>query len=136
MTVKFKAMRNEGDVKENIKRLLKAHDWFYWMPPANAFGRSGISDIHAVSRGMFMIIEAKFGDNPPTGLQIGFLNSVQQEQHFAFVVSDSSLPFFAQFLEMLDQSIVAQSKQLDVPQDVGSAMVNAIKVLTDPIPLT
>ena len=63
--------RIEKDVKTRIKKLLDDHDWFWFMPPANGFGRTGISDIIAVKRGVFLAIEAKFGKNPPTAMQIG-----------------------------------------------------------------
>lgn len=133
---KPKVYRSEADVKKEIKRLLTEHGWFWWMPPANAYGKSGISDIHAVRSSMFMVVEAKFDGNKPTALQIGFLNSVRTERHFAFVVDEKTVTFFAQFLVMLDQAVEAQSKNLEVPIEVGSAMINAIKVMTDPIPLT
>ena len=52
-------IHNEAGVKTATKKLLKDHGWFVWMPPANGYGRVGISDIHALKGGQFLAIETK-----------------------------------------------------------------------------
>ena len=31
----------EGDIKADVKKVLDEFGWFWWMPPANSFGKSG-----------------------------------------------------------------------------------------------
>jgi Holliday junction resolvase len=88
----------EAHVKDDIKALLTKHDWFFFMPPANAYGKSGISDIIAIKRGTFLAVEAKFGTNKPTAMQVGFLNSIRACDGFAMVVSDRNIDWLAAFL--------------------------------------
>jgi hypothetical protein len=61
-----KTYTKEAHVKDDMKALLDRFGWFWFMPPANAYGKSGISDIIALKRGTFMAIETKFGSNKPT----------------------------------------------------------------------
>jgi len=126
-----KAPANEKDVKKLVKAFFDAHDWFWWMPPANMYGRSGISDFHAVKAGVFMVVETKFGKNPPTAMQIAFLNSVRSQESFAFVVNELNVDYLKAFLEAFDRATTAQLlKQAVAPED-GAMMLNAIKELTD-----
>jgi hypothetical protein len=74
--IKLKSMRDEKGVKENVKRLLDAFDWFWWMPPANGYGKVGVSDFHAIKDGVFLAIETKFGSNKPTHHQRAFLETI------------------------------------------------------------
>ena len=123
----------EADTKAEVKKLLDAHDWFWWMPPANGFGQSGVSDFHAVKDGMFMAIETKRGTAKPrpTPLQVAFLNSIRSADHFAFVVNDARVPHLKAFLEALDRSVAAAAKkQMPTPED-GSILLNAIRELTE-----
>lgn len=124
-------MKNEKDVKKKVKALLDRHEWFWCMPPANAYGKSGISDFLVWRRGAFMAIETKFGSNKPTAPQVGFLNSIRAEDGFAFVVSDRNIDWFQAFLESFDIAVVAQSKKEDVPAEHGARMVNAIAELSN-----
>ena len=118
----------ESDTKKAIKALLDEHGWFWWSPPAGAFGVSGIADLQAVKAGMFVALEVKRGTAAPkpTALQIGFLNSIRAADHFAFVVNDARVTHLKAFLEALDRSITAaQRKEQPAPED-GAMMLNAI----------
>ena len=122
----------EADTKAEVKKLLDEHDYFWWMPPANGFGQSGISDFHAVKAGVFLAIETKRGTAKPkpTPLQVAFLNSIRAADHFAFVVNDARLPHLKAFLGALDRSAAAAAKrQMPTPED-GAMLLNAIKELT------
>lgn len=55
----IKADASESKVKDEVKKLLKQYGAYYFMPPANGFGRSGIPDIVACYRGQFVSIECK-----------------------------------------------------------------------------
>lgn len=121
----------EKHVKAKIKKLLDAHNWFWWSPPANAYGRSGISDIHAVKTGMFMVVEAKCNGNTPTEMQKAFLRSVQTEGHFAFVVNEDTVTWLEQFLQALDDASILTQKRQSVSPELGSLMLNAMRVMTE-----
>jgi hypothetical protein len=120
---------NEADVKKQVKKLLNQHHWFWWMPPANGFGRTGIADFNALRGGVFLAIETKFGSNKPTAMQIGFLESVASESGMAFVVNEKNLDALAVWLERFDQAIKAQSENKDVEQSDGAAMVDAMAAM-------
>lgn len=124
-------MRNERDVKRKVKAILDAHGYYWWMPPANGYGKAGISDIHALKAGVFVVIETKFGSNKPTALQIGFLNSIRGEQGFAFVVNDRNIDWLEAFCESFDIATTAQIKREAVPDEHGARMLNAIAELSN-----
>ena len=51
-------MKNEGDVKKAVKKVLdKTDNCYYFMPPANGYGRSGIPDFIGQVNGYFFGIE-------------------------------------------------------------------------------
>jgi hypothetical protein len=121
----------EAHVKDDVKALLDKYEWFWFMPPANAYGKSGVSDFIAVKRGTFMAIETKFGSNKPTAMQIGFLNSIRAADGFALVVNEKNLSWLEAFLESFDISVECQVKQMEVPPDHGARMVNALAELSN-----
>lgn len=120
---------NEADVKKQVKKLLNQHHWFWWMPPANGFGRTGIADFNALRGGVFLAIETKFGSNKPTPMQVGFLDSVTSEDGMAFVVNEKNLAALAVWLERFDQAVAAQAEGRDVEQSDGAAMVDAMAAM-------
>lgn len=98
-------MKNEGDVKKAIKKLLTSLDNCYWfMPPANGFGRSGIPDFIGHVNGKFFAIETKFGDNKPTPNQIREIEKIIACGAVAHVVNEKTLDeFTVQFIEWAKQ---------------------------------
>lgn len=122
---------SEKDVKREVKKLLDAHEWFWFMPSANGYGKAGISDFLAIRGGVFLALETKFGGNKPTALQIGFLNSVQAEKGFAFAVSEKNLDWLKAFLTHFDNAAEAVASQQQVDEADGGEMLNAIKMLTE-----
>ncbi len=124
-------MRIEKDVKKAVKKILDDHKWFWWMPPANGFGRVGVADFNGLRDGVFIAVETKFGNRKPTPHQVGFLSSVAAENGFAFVVRDTTLDHFKAWMEAFDRSVVAQSHGKEVAPEDGSIMLNAMKVLTE-----
>lgn len=123
-------MKNEKDVKKKVKAILDKYHYFWFSPPASAYGKSGISDILAIAKGVFLAIETKFGYNKPTALQIGFLNSIRAEDGYGFVVNERNIEFLEQFLESFEIAAAAQSRREEVPQEHGARMLNAIYMLT------
>jgi hypothetical protein len=120
-------MKNEGDVKKAVKKILDKHGWYWWMPPANGFGRAGIADINAVHAGVFMAIETKFGSNKPTPMQVGFLASIRAEGGFAFVVNEKRVDTLAKFLDAFARSIDAGVKGGKVADEDGALMLDCIR---------
>ena len=94
-------IHNEDGVKRAVKKLLAQYGWFFWMPPANAFGRSGISDFHALRKGKFLAIETKYGYNKPTPLQQQFLKDVMRNDGYTLVVYEDTLDELEDFLRSM-----------------------------------
>lgn len=121
--------RIEADVKKRVKKLLDQHDWFWWMPPMNGFGQTGVSDFNAIKNGVFMGVETKFGKNKPTAMQQAFLRSVLQESGIAFVVNDANIDWFEAWLGAFDRATIAQSKGERPSDEDGAMLLNAMKEL-------
>ena len=121
----------EKDVKKDIRKLLDKHGWFWWNVPMNAYAKSGISDIHGVKEGMFMVVEGKRDDKEnPTELQKGFLSSIAAASHFAFVVDSDNISHLEVFLGALDRSMLAVSMSATPAPEDGAAMLNCIREMT------
>lgn len=123
-------------VKAKIKKLLDQHGWFHWSPPANGYGSGGISDIHAVWNGVFMVIEAKYGTNKPTATQVNFLKSIMACEHYAFVVTDKNIQWLEFFLEDMEFSVRCVQQGEQVPTHTEARMLDALKEMTALIPET
>ncbi|MDQ3023437.1 MAG: hypothetical protein M3R04_03475 [bacterium] len=124
-------MKSEKDVKARIKKILDCYEWYWWCPPANGFGKSGISDFNALWKGTFMAIEAKFGGNKPTSLQIGYLNSVRNEDGMAFVVDEKNIDWLEAWCMNFKRATQAISRGEKVDEFAGASMLNAISELTN-----
>lgn len=129
MAPKEKVYRNEAAVKKEVKRLLDKHEWFWWCPPANGFGRTGISDFNTIKNGVFLAIETKFGANQPSVMQQGFLRSIAAEDGLAFVVCEKRVAWLASWLEAFDVATALAGEGKIAPQDVGADMLNAVAEL-------
>lgn len=128
---KEKIYKSEKDVKEQIKTLLKKRGWFYWMPPANGFGKVGIADLHALRAGVFLAVEAKFGKNKCSPHQKAFIQSILAEEGMAFVVSDRTIQDFETWLDAFDRAVTQTSQGKPVLEDDGALMLNAIAKMTE-----
>jgi len=131
-TTKTYTFKSEKDVKRHIKKLLDTHGWYHWMPPANGFGKGGISDHNALRAGVFLAVEAKYGGNKPSENQKDYLRDISAQDGIAFVVDDKTIGWLEIWLIAFDRGIAAQhAKEEIVPED-GAAMVNAMRVLSEP----
>lgn len=124
-----KAIHNEAGVKTAVKRLLDKHDWFWFMPPANGFGRTGIADILAIKAGVFVAIETKFGKNTPSAMQKAFINSIRAQEAFAFVVRETTIDVLAMWLDSFDKASSAVAARKDVDVKDGATMLDALRIL-------
>lgn len=121
----------EADVKAEVKKLLKAHNWFYWMPPMNGYGQSGVADFNALRAGVFLAVETKFGSNKPSPMQKAYLQSVMAEGGFGFVINEKNLDWFKGWLTAFDRAAGAFEQGAKPSEDDGSYMLNAIKAMTE-----
>ena len=130
-------IKNEKGVKARVKVLLDKFGWFWWMPPANGFGKGGISDFNALKNGVFLAVETKFGTNKPTALQVGYCHSIQAEKGFAFCVNERNLAWFETWLQSFDNAVagvaahVGDDKEHGVDPADGALLLNAISALTE-----
>lgn len=127
--------RLERDVKAHIKDLLTARGWKFWMGATHGYGISGASDFCVVRKGVFLAIEAKL-NTQLTPVQKKFLQMIQQEDHFAFVVDAARIPVLEAWLDAFDRAILAQLERKPVPTRDGAIMLNAISELTKELMLS
>ena len=81
----------EHHIKKQVRRILVYTGWGFWMPSANVFGQSGVSDFLAVKQpGLFMAIETKY-KGIPTQLQLNFLQMIHEAGHYAFLVDETNI---------------------------------------------
>ena len=82
-------MKNEGDVKKAVRKVLDSIDkCYYFMPPANGYGRSGIPDFIGQVNGYFFGIETKFGNNQPTANQTREIGRILQSGGQCWIVRE------------------------------------------------
>ena len=94
------ALTPETKVKRRVAEILKAYNVYYFFPPSNGFGRTGIPDIIACYRGQFIAIECKAGKNTPTALQRRELLGIQNAGGYALVINETNIE---QVTAVLDQ---------------------------------
>lgn len=80
----------EGKVKDKIKKLLKAHNVWYYMPVSMGMGQHGIPDFLCCISGHLVGIEAKAGTNKPTGLQEMQLARMHGAGATVFVINEDN----------------------------------------------
>lgn len=122
-------MANEKIVKAKVKKLLTTHGWFWWMIPANGYGKSGVSDFHAIKNGVFLAIETKSGTNKPTPMQKGFLESINSESAFGFVVNEETLEWLEVFLEDFGAETDRVAAEQQMSNEGGARLLDAIRNL-------
>jgi Holliday junction resolvase len=82
----------EVKVKAKVKVALVELGFYYFMPPANGFGRAGIPDIVGCrTDGRFFGIECKAGKGKTTALQDRELYRIQQAGGIALVINEDNI---------------------------------------------
>lgn len=84
-------MTPEAKVKAKIRKTLEELECYYFMPPANGYGRAGIPDFVGCLNGRFIAIEAKAGKGKTTALQDRELEKIRASGGFAMVVNEENL---------------------------------------------
>lgn len=81
----------EGDVKAAVKKLLKAYDWWHFMPKAGPYGVNGIPDFICCRAGRLLAIETKVGSKKPTELQKTRMQEIRAAGGIAVWVNEDKL---------------------------------------------
>ena len=84
-------MTPEGLVKRRVRLILDRHEVYYFFPPANGYGRTGIPDVICCVNGYFIGIECKAGKNTPTALQSREIDKIVAAGGVAMVVNEENL---------------------------------------------
>lgn len=93
----------EQKVKKACVEIIKKHGAYYFFPPANGYGRSGIPDIIICHKGQFLAVECKAGYNKPTPLQEREMMAIHKAGGSAIVVREDTL-------ELLDLWFASKGK--------------------------
>jgi len=96
----------EKAVKAKVKNVLESEGVYYFMPPANGFGRSGVPDIVACVNGLFLAIECKAGTNKPTALQVREIESIRRNNGVAVVVNEENWDMVRELVKKLKATII------------------------------
>ena len=88
-------MKKEEDVKKVVKAILKDTPKCWWfMPPANGFGRSGIPDFVGHVNGHFFAVETKFGKGTTTANQEREIAAITQTNGQVWIVRETSVDYW------------------------------------------
>jgi len=85
----------ESKTKARVKRILEEAGVYFFMPPANGYGRAGIPDVIACVNGFFLAIECKAGKGTTTALQERELQRIQAARGIARVIYDREADYAA-----------------------------------------
>jgi Holliday junction resolvase len=80
-------MTPEGKVKAIVRKHLDYCGCWYFMPPANGFGRAGIPDFIASVGGMLVAIETKAVGGKTTALQRREIDKINASGAVALVIT-------------------------------------------------
>ncbi len=84
-------MTPEAKVKKKVVNVLKENGAYYFFPATGGYGRSGVPDIVACYRGVFIGIECKAGTNKPTALQEAEMKKIREANGFTLVVNEDNI---------------------------------------------
>jgi hypothetical protein len=94
-------MECEGDVKREVKKLLKKYNAWWYMPVPTGFGKAGVPDFICCIDGSFLAIETKYGSNKPTANQEREIREIKLAGGAALVINEKNLPSLEDTLEPL-----------------------------------
>lgn len=95
------ALTPEKKVKNNVVRLLKQYEAYYFFPASYGMGRSGVPDIVCCLNGKFIGIECKAGVNKPTALQERELDAIKKAGGFSCVINETNIPKLATLFDYI-----------------------------------
>jgi len=85
-------MKNESDVKKIVKATLKEVPKCYWfMPPANGFGKAGVPDFVGWVSGHAFCVETKYGRGECTPNQTREITNATQAGAQVWIVRETNV---------------------------------------------
>lgn len=105
----------ESKVKSKVTALLKKYSAYYFYPPSNGFGRSGIPDIIACHRGQFVAVECKAGKNTTTALQRRELRAIEDAGGYALVINETNIDLVDAVLNQIETNHHARQNTTNPP---------------------
>jgi len=81
----------EGEVKEQVKKILAAYGVWYWMAVKMIFGKSGLPDFVGCAWGLFFAVETKSKNAKPTALQTIVMNAITKAGGKCFIINEQNL---------------------------------------------
>lgn len=91
----------EKVIKDKVVSILKAEGIYYFMPPANGFGRSGVPDIVACVNGWFLAIECKANGGKTTALQVREIEAIRRSNGVAVVIDETNYDMLPALIKKL-----------------------------------
>jgi Holliday junction resolvase len=89
----------EGEIKDQVRKVLDEMKAYYFFPAANGYGRTGIPDVIACVGGHFVGIECKAGSKQPTALQQRELDNIEKAEGTGLVVNADNIGNLKNILE-------------------------------------
>ena len=89
----------EGEIKDQVRKVLDEMGAYYFFPAANGYGRTGIPDVIACVGGHFVGIECKAGSKQPTALQQRELDNIEKAEGTGLLVNADNIDILKDILE-------------------------------------
>jgi Holliday junction resolvase len=89
----------EGEIKDQVRKVLDEVGAYYFFPAANGYGRTGIPDVIACIGGHFVGIECKAGSKQPTALQQRELDNIEKAGGTGILVNADNIEYLKNLLE-------------------------------------
>ena len=89
----------EGEIKDQVRKVLDEMGAYYFFPAANGYGRTGIPDVIACVGGHFVGIECKAGSKQPTALQQRELDNIEKAEGTGVLVNADNISNLKNILE-------------------------------------
>jgi Holliday junction resolvase len=89
----------EGEIKDQVRKILDEVGAYYFFPAANGYGRTGIPDVVACYKGHFIGIECKAESKQPTALQQRELDNIEKARGTGLLVNADNIEYLKNNLE-------------------------------------
>lgn len=89
----------EGEIKDQVRKILDEMGAYYFFPAANGYGRTGIPDVIACIGGHFVGIECKAGSKQPTALQQRELDNIEKAKGTGILINADNISNLKNLLE-------------------------------------
>ena len=93
------AQTPESRVKKSCKEIFEKYKAWYFMPPANGYGRAGMPDYVVCWTGLFLGVECKAGYNSTTPLQEREIMAIHKAGGSAMVIREDTIELLEQWFK-------------------------------------